>query len=64
MASTVACRPCVTYDWRGEDMRLFVAHLKSGGCPKGSKEVSKKGIKRCKLRGSRMGHGMYGSKKR
>lgn len=45
-------------------MRMFVAHLKSGACPKGSKEIRRKGMKRCKLRGSRMGCGMYGRKKR
>lgn len=50
--------------------RMYVAHLKSGGCPKGSKEVRRHGKNRCKLRGSHMGrgmygsHGMYGSKKR
>ncbi len=42
-------------------MRMYIAHLKSGKCPKGSKDVTKKGIHRCKLSGR---HGMYGKKRR
>lgn len=42
-------------------MRIYIAHLKSGKCPKGSKEVKRKGFHRCKMSG---GHGMYGKKKR
>jgi hypothetical protein len=36
-------------------MRVFVAHLKSGKCPKGSKEVSRKGFHRCRIRVSMSG---------
>ena len=36
-------------------MKVYVAHLKSGNCPKGSKEVSRKGFRRCKLRVVSMG---------
>lgn len=49
-------------------MRVFVAHLKTGGCPKGSRDVrAKGGVRRCKINGRSMSggkHGMYGTKKR
>lgn len=33
-------------------MKVYVAHLKTGRCPKGSKEVrAKGGFKRCRIRG-------------
>lgn len=42
-------------------MRVYVAHLKSGKCPKSSREVSRKGFKRCRIK---MSAGMYGRKKK
>lgn len=48
-------------------MRVYVAHLKTGGCPKGSRDVrAKGGLHRCRISGRRLGdgHGMYGSKKK
>lgn len=32
-------------------MKVYVAHLKSGGCPKGSSDVKKGKVHRCKIRG-------------
>jgi hypothetical protein len=43
-------------------MRVYVAHLKSGKCPRSSKEVTRKGFKRCRIKMS--GHGMYGRKRK
>jgi hypothetical protein len=44
-------------------MKLYVAHLKSGKCPKGSKEVNRKGFNRCKLRSKLFSH-LSGRKKK
>lgn len=46
-------------------MRVYTAHLKSGGCPKGSREVrAKGGFKRCRISGRshNMGRGRHGRK--
>jgi hypothetical protein len=31
--------------------RRFIARLKSGKCPKGSRDFRRKGVKRCKING-------------
>lgn len=45
-------------------MRHYKAHLKSGKCPKGTREIRRKGKNRCKINGASLGGTRKGQRRK